>query len=105
MVDPDVPGPEYGDPITVRSPPVSIMCGAWPHIGITPGHTVVDVDVVDDHIGYILYGYAGTTGNVHVGASSIYGLKAVHDQLFLEAYEHVPWECDPERLCLDHCVT
>jgi hypothetical protein len=61
----------------------------------------VDVEPVDDDVGDVLDGDAGTIGDVHVGATSVDGLEAVHDELLLERDDHVPLEDDPERLFLD----
>lgn len=81
MVDPDVLGPKDGDAITIGFGTPSPVGGAGAHVGLTPRQAVVDVDVVDDDIAYILESDAGPTGDVNVSTSAVYSLEAVHYQL------------------------
>lgn len=55
----------------------------------------MDMDTMDDDIGDELDGNAGTKGNVDIGATTIDGLEAVHDEFLLEGDHHVPLEHDP----------
>lgn len=104
VVDPDVLGPEYRDPVAVGLRTVPVVRRARPHVGIARGVAVVDVDVVDDDVGDVLEGDAPAPGDVDVGAAAVEGLEAVEDEFLGEADEHVGGEDYPQGLGLDHGV-
>lgn len=104
MVHPDVAGAEDGHSISVGHGAPPIVAGRAAHHGVPRGLAVVDVEPVDDDVGDVLDGDAGAIGDVHVGAASVDGLEAVHDELLLERDDHVPLEDDPEWLFLDDGV-
>lgn len=62
------------------------------------------MDAVDDDVRHVLDRDARAVGDVDVDAAAVDGLEAVHDELFLQGYDHVALEDDPERLVLDHGV-
>lgn len=45
-----------------------------------------------------------SVGNVDIGATTINGLEAVHDQFLFQLNDHVSFEDNPERLVLDNSV-
>jgi len=104
VVHPNVAGAEDGHSIAVGNGAPPVVAGRAAHHGVPCGLAVVDVEPVDDDVGDILDGDAGAVGDVHVGAASVDGLEAVHDELLLERDHHIPLEDDPERLVLDHGV-
>lgn len=104
VVDPDLPGVEYGDPVAVRPAPPAHVGRARGNVGVAAGLAVVDVDVVDDDVGHELERHAPVAHDVDVGAAAVDGLEAVHDELVLQLDGHVGGEHDPERLLLDHGV-
>lgn len=104
VVDPDVAGTEDGDGVAVGHGPPAVVAGRAPHHGVPRGPAVVDVEAVDDDVGDVLDGDAGAVCDVHVGATPVDGLEAVHDELLLERDHHVPLEDDPQRLVLDDGV-
>ncbi len=48
-----------------------------------------------------LDGDACSISNVDIDPTTINGLEAVHDQLLLQLYHHVPLEHNPQRFVLD----
>lgn len=61
----------------------------------------MDVKTVNDNVSNILDGDASSIGNVDIHPTAINGLEAVHDELLLQLYDHVPLEHNPERPVLD----
>lgn len=104
MVNPDVAGAEDGDGVAVGHGAPPVVAGRAPDHGIAGGPAVMDVQAMDDDVGDVLDGDAGAIGNVHVGATAVDGLEAVHDQLLLERDHHVALEDDPQRLVADDGV-
>lgn len=102
VVHPHVPCPEQRDAVAVRpgAPPVVRRRG--PHVGVAGGDAVVDVHVVDDHVGHVLQRDArAAAADVHARAPPVDGLVAVHQQLLVQADGHVRREHDPQRAFLD----
>lgn len=64
----------------------------------------MNVQAMNDNIGYKLNCDACSISNVHIHSSSINGLKAVHDQLLLQLNNHVPLEHNPQGPVLDHSM-
>lgn len=56
---------------------------------------------MNDNIGNILNCDTCTISNVHICSSPINGFKAIHDELLLQLYNHVPLEDNPEWPILD----
>lgn len=61
---------------------------------------MVDMDVVNDDIAYVLQCDTPTTHNVDVSSTPIQRLVAVKDELLGKLDEHVLREDDPQGLCL-----
>lgn len=95
MVNPNVTGPKDGNGIAISECPPSIMRRGASNHSIASGLAIMDMDTMDDDIGDELDGNAGTKGNVDIGATTIDGLEAVHDEFLLEGNHHVPLEHDP----------
>lgn len=104
VVDPNVTRPKYGNGVTVRHCPPTIMCGGASHHGIPCGFAVMDVKTVYYDICDILDCDAASISNVNIGSSPINGLEAVHDELLRQLDHHVTLEHNPERPVLDHSV-
>lgn len=66
---------------------------------------MVDMDVVDDDIAYVLQCNAATADYMDIGAAAVQGFVAVEDEFLFEFDEHVGGEDDPERLRLYHGVS
>lgn len=79
MVDPDVPWPKDGDPVTVGYAPPPYVRWAGAYVSIPGGFTVVHVDVVDDHVRHVLERDTAVTGYLNVSAAAVNGLEAVED--------------------------
>lgn len=54
VIDPDVSGAEDGDPVAVRFGAPPVVRGAGPDVGLARLVAVVDVDVVDYDVAYVL---------------------------------------------------
>ena len=67
--------------------------------------TMVDMDVVDDDITYVLQRNAATADDVDIGAAAVQGFVAVEDEFLREFDEHIGREDDPQRLRLYHGVS
>lgn len=104
MIHPDMARPENGYSVTISHSPPAIMSWRAPDQGIASGLAVMDVKTVNNNVGDKLNGDACSIGNVDIGTAAIDGLEAVHDQLLLQHYDHVPLEDNPERLVLDHSM-
>ncbi|KAF3790928.1 hypothetical protein EJ110_NYTH15672 [Nymphaea thermarum] len=101
VIDPDVAGPEYRDPVTVCHSPPPVVARRAPDQCIASRLAVMDVYAMDDDVGDILDGDAGAIGDVNVGTTAVNGLEA----LLLEDDDHVALEHDPKGLVLDDGVT
>ncbi|RZR77799.1 hypothetical protein BHM03_00002992 [Ensete ventricosum] len=105
VVHPNVAGAENGNGIPVSHGSPSIVRRRAADHGIPGGLAAVDVEAMDDDVGDVLDGDAGAIGDVDVDTTSIDGLKAVHDEFFLERDLHVVVEGDPEGHVLDDGVS
>lgn len=89
MINPDIPRPKDGDPITVRFPSVPNMRWARPYISIPGRHTIKNMNIVNNHIADVLERNAPTAGDVHVGATAVDGLEAIDYELVFELDLHI----------------
>lgn len=97
-------GSKYGNGVTVRHCPPTIVCWGASHHGVACGFAVMDVKTVDYHVCHILDSDAASISNVHICSSPINRLEAVDKELLLQLYHHVTLEYNPQRPVLDHCV-
>lgn len=104
MINPDMTRPENGYGVTIGHSPPAIMSWRAPDHGIASGLAVMDVKTMNNNVGDVLNGDASSICNVDIGTAAVDGLEAVHDQLLLQHYDHVPLEDNPERLVLDHSM-
>ncbi|GAV57265.1 hypothetical protein CFOL_v3_00803, partial [Cephalotus follicularis] len=72
--------------------------------GIPSGLAIMNVETMNNHICHELDGDACTVSNMDIRPTTINGLKAVHNELLLQLYDHVPFEDNPERVVLDHSM-
>lgn len=104
VIDPNMARAEDGNAIAIsHSPPTEMGRGAPDH-GVSSGLAVMDVKAMDNDIGHKLDCNAGPISNMHIGSPCINSLKAVHDQLLLQRYNHIPLEHNPERPVLNNGV-
>lgn len=104
VVDPDVAGPEDGDPVAIaHRPQTNVICRISDQ---SPGpfYDIVDPYPVDDDIAYELQRDPGTAGDEDIGSPTVDSLVAGHDELLVEPYDHAPGEGDPEWPVLGDCV-
>lgn len=66
---------------------------------------MVDVNVVNDDVAYILESNAATTHNVDISATPIKGFVAIKDELLRQFDHHITGEHNPQWLRLYHCVS
>ena len=71
VIDPNVSGPEDGDPVAVGSGPVTEVGRAGSDVGVARLIAVVDVDVVDDDVGDVLERNATPARYVHVSPAPV----------------------------------
>lgn len=64
----------------------------------------MNVQAMNDNIGYKLNCDACSISNVHIDSSTINCLEAVHDQLLFQLNNHVPLEHNPQGPVLDHSM-
>ena len=83
MVDPELPGTEDGDAITVRYAPPPNMGWARSYVSVPGGFTVMNMDVVDDDVGDVLECDAAVAGDLDVGAATVNGFVTVEDEFVL----------------------
>lgn len=105
MVDPDMPPTEYGNPIAVRYSPRAFVAWRVSYHSIPSLLAVMYVDAMDDDVAHVMYGDAWSSCNVDARTSTVDGFEGVHHQLLIQLNHHVPFEDDPQRLVLYHCVS
>lgn len=66
---------------------------------------MVDMNIVNDNIGYILERNATTAHNVHISPTSIKSLVAIENEFLGKLNKHITWKHNPQGLYLYHCIS
>lgn len=98
VVDPHMRGREHSNGVPIGASPETHVADRAHDHPFLPGPTVPDPDPVHDHVTHALNRQARPVPDLDPRSPSVDGLEAVHDQLVLEPYHHVPREHDPQRL-------
>lgn len=104
VINPDIPRAKYGNSIAVGFASVPDVCRTRPYVSITGRDTIVNTDVVYNHVTHVLQSYTTAAGYLDECASAVDGFVTVHYKLVFQLDLHIGCENDPERFFLDHCV-
>lgn len=95
MINPNITGPRYRNPVTIRFASPPNMGWTRPYISVPRRHTVMHIDIMNNDVANILNRNAPAAGDVYVGAAAVDGLVTVDNELVFELDEHVGGKDDP----------
>jgi len=100
MVQPNLWGIEDVESTSIWLTSLPKMVRRTPNHCRACGHTIINVDTMNNHILNVLYSDACTSSNVNIVATTINCLVAHHDEFLLKLDFHVTLKDNPERLSL-----
>lgn len=105
VIEPDVAGSKYGNPISIRFGTESnVACRIHNHTAFR-SNNVVDMKVVKDDVLDELHGNASAKADVDIGSASIDGLMAGYHKLPSQLDNHAALKYDPQGLVPSHGVS
>lgn len=83
MIDPNMLRVKDRDSVAVRFRPKPRVLRRVSDVRVPGGLAIVNVNPMNDHVAYVVYGDAAPTGDVHARASAVDCLERVHQKLLL----------------------